>query len=202
MTQQGTKRRQPQGARQQPPPHSLAIRRRVGDQAHQAEAGVVQSDAVATESIDSAVISSSGTVAATMEDTNRLQAAPPPFGEPAERPVDERTCGICEEVFQSRNAMMRHVRERHPTGHGDSGGRGARERRMRKRTAEQVTPPLPPPAEKARPSTRLTLPGGDTRASSEAKAQADVLLCQQALTSSHDIERGQRPSATEDSDTI
>ena len=91
MTQRGTKRRQPQGARQQPPPHSLAIRRRVGDQAHQAEAGVVQSDAVATESVDSSVISSSGTVAATMEDTNRLQAAPPPFGEPAERPVHERT---------------------------------------------------------------------------------------------------------------
>ena len=62
-------------------------------------------------------------------DHHRQLAAPPPSEESAKRPVIERTCGICRKIFESRNAMMIHVRTRHPTGHGRGGGQGAKARR-------------------------------------------------------------------------
>ena len=76
---------------------------------------------------------------------HRLQATiPPPSGESSLRPVQERTCGICQEEFESRNKMMKHVRERHPTGHGARGGCGSKERRAAMRAHTQAPMPLSP----------------------------------------------------------
>ena len=76
-----------------------------------------------------------------------LAARVPPSGDlAAMRPESERTCGICKQSFDSRNAMMIHVRACHPTGHGVRSGRGARARREAKREAKRSAPPalLPP----------------------------------------------------------
>ena len=84
------------------------------------------------------------------------QHDPPPSEEVMLRPAHERTCGICGEIFRSRNAMMAHARAEHPTGHGAKGGRPARERRKKARaqTRAEVTPahaPAAPPPMEATP---------------------------------------------------
>jgi hypothetical protein len=105
-------------------------------------------DAIVDDSVDTRVATAARASVADADGAladHRLQATiPPPSGESNLRPVQERTCGICQEEFKSRNKMMVHVRERHPTGHGARGGCGSKERRAAKRARTQAPTPLSP----------------------------------------------------------